>query len=38
MFDLSTTFIPGPALKEAVLEALDSDIKFLVMPWSGSPL
>ena len=37
-FDLSTTFIPGPALKEAVLEALDSDIKFLVMPVERVPL
>ena len=32
-FDLSVTFIPGPSLKEAVFEALDAGIKFLVCRW-----
>jgi len=38
MFDLSVTFIPGPGLKDAVLEALDAGIKFLVMPVERVPL
>jgi succinyl-CoA synthetase alpha subunit len=37
-FDLSVTFIPGPSLKDAVLEALDAGIKFLVMPVERVPL
>src|SRR4030043_1141644 len=37
-FDLSVTFIPGPSLKEAVLEALDAGIKFIVMPVERVPL
>ena len=37
-FDLSVTFIPGPSLKDAVLEALDAGIKFIVMPVERVPL
>jgi succinyl-CoA synthetase alpha subunit len=37
-FDLSVTFIPGPGLKDAVLEALDAEIKFIVMPVERVPL
>ena len=38
LFDVSVTFIPGTGLKDAVLEALDADIKFLVMPVERVPL
>jgi succinyl-CoA synthetase alpha subunit len=38
VFDLTVTFIPGPSVKEAVLEALDSGIKFIVMPVERVPL
>jgi len=37
-FDASVTFIPGTALKDAVFEALDSDIKWIVMPVERVPL
>jgi len=36
--DASVTFVPGPALKEAVYEALDGGIKFIVMPVERVPL
>ncbi len=36
--DLSVTFVPGTGLKDAVLEALDSDIKFIVSPVERVPL
>jgi len=36
--DASVTFIPGPALKEAVFEAVDAGIKFMVMPVERVPL
>ena len=36
--DASVTFVPGTALKDAVLEALDSDIKFIVSPVERVPL
>lgn len=36
--DVSVTFIPGPALKDAVFEALDGGIKWLVMPVERVPL
>ena len=36
-FDLSVTFIPGPALKEAVLEALDAELNFSSCLWNGFP-
>ena len=36
--DASVTFVPGPGLKEAVLEALDAGIKFIVMPVERVPL
>jgi len=36
--DASVTFVPGPALKGAVLEAMDSDIPFIVMPVERVPL
>jgi len=32
------TFVPGPGLKEAVYEALDAGIKFIVMPVERVPL
>ena len=34
----SVTFIPGPSLKEAVFEAIDGGIKFIVMPVERVPL
>jgi succinyl-CoA synthetase alpha subunit len=34
----SVTFIPGTGLKDAVFEALDADIKWLVMPVERVPL
>jgi succinyl-CoA synthetase alpha subunit len=36
--DASVTFVPGPALKGAVLEAMDSGIPFIVMPVERVPL
>ena len=38
LFDVSVTFIPGTGLKEAVFEALDADIKWIVMPVERVPL
>ena len=38
LFDVSVTFIPGTGLKDAVFEALDSDIKWIVMPVERVPL
>jgi len=37
-FDVSVTFVPGTALKEAVFEALDAGIRWLVMPVERVPL
>jgi succinyl-CoA synthetase alpha subunit len=34
----SVTFVPGPGLKDAVLEAMDAGIKFIVMPVERVPL
>lgn len=34
----SVTFVPGPAVKEAVVEAVDAGIRFLVMPVERVPL
>jgi len=36
--DMSVTFIPGPALKTAVLEAIDAGIKKIVCPVERVPL
>jgi len=36
--DASVAFVPGPAAKDAVLEALDSGIKFIVLPSERVPL
>lgn len=36
--DASVTFVPGPGLKEAVFEAVDGGIKFIVMPVERVPL
>ena len=36
--DMSVTFIPGPGLKLAVLEAIDADIKYIVSPVERVPL
>jgi succinyl-CoA synthetase alpha subunit len=36
--DASVTFVPGPGLKDAVLEAVDSGIKFIVSPVERVPL
>ncbi|MFQ6122107.1 MAG: CoA-binding protein [Dehalococcoidales bacterium] len=36
--DMSVTFIPGPALKMAVLEAIDAGIKYVVCPVERVPL
>lgn len=36
--DMSVTFVPGTALKDAVLEALDSGVKFFVCPVERVPL
>ena len=38
LFDVSVTFIPGTGLKDAVFEALDADIKWIVMPVERVPL
>ncbi len=36
--DLSVTFVPGPGLKDAVMEAVDSGIRFIVSPVERVPL
>ena len=36
--DASVTFVPGPMVKEAAFEAMDNDIRFLVMPVERVPL
>ncbi|MEM2960934.1 MAG: CoA-binding protein [Candidatus Bathyarchaeia archaeon] len=36
--DMSATFVPGPLVKNAVIEALDAGIKTLVMPVERVPL
>ncbi len=36
--DASVTFVPGPGLKDAVFEAVDGGIKFIVMPVERVPL
>ena len=36
--DASVTFVPGTGLKDAVLEALDSGVKFIVSPVERVPL
>ena len=36
--DASVTFVPGPGLKDAVMEAVDSGIKFIVSPVERVPL
>lgn len=36
--DVSVPFVPGTGLKDAVLEALDSNIRFLVLPVERVPL
>lgn len=36
--DASVTFIPGPALKSAVYEAIDAGIKFIVSPVERIPI
>jgi len=36
--DASVTFVPGPALKDAVLEAIDAGIKLIVCPVERVPL
>jgi len=36
--DMSVTFIPGPALKMGVLEAIDAGIKYIVSPVERVPL
>lgn len=36
--DMSVTFIPGPGLKTAVLEAIDSGVKYIVAPVERVPL
>jgi len=36
--DMSVTFIPGPGLKMAVLEAIDSGVKYVVCPVERVPL
>jgi succinyl-CoA synthetase alpha subunit len=38
LFDVTVTFIPGTGLKDAVCEALESDIKWIVMPVERVPL
>lgn len=37
-FDASVTFVPGPLLKWAVLEAIDAGIRFIVAPVERVPL
>jgi succinyl-CoA synthetase alpha subunit len=36
--DLSVIFVPGPSLKEAVYEAIDSGVKFIVCPVERVPI
>ncbi len=36
--DATVTFVPGPGLKDAVFEAIDSDIKLIVSPVERVPL
>jgi len=36
--DTSTTFVPGPAVRDAVIEAVDAGIGFIVMPVERVPL
>ena len=36
--DASVTFVPGPGLKDAVYEAIDSGIKFIVAPVERVPI
>ncbi len=38
MVDATVTFIPGPALKNAVFEAIDAGIKFIVSPVERIPV
>jgi succinyl-CoA synthetase alpha subunit len=38
LVDASVTFVPGPGLKDAVMEAIDSGIKFIVSPAERVPL
>jgi len=38
LIDMSVTFIPGPGLKTAVLEAIDSGVKYIVSPVERVPL
>ena len=38
LIDMSVTFIPGPGLKMAVLEAIDSGVKYIVAPVERVPL
>lgn len=38
MVDATVTFIPGPALKSAVYEAIDAGIKFIVSPVERIPV
>jgi len=36
--DTATTFVPGPAVRDAVIEAVDAGIGFIVMPVERVPL
>jgi succinyl-CoA synthetase alpha subunit len=36
--DVSVTFVPGPKVKEAALEAIEAGIRFIVMPVERVPL
>ncbi len=36
--DASVTFVPGPQVKEAVIEAIESGVKFIVVPAERVPL
>lgn len=38
LFDVSVTFIPGTGLRDAVCEALESDVKLIIMPVERVPL
>ena len=38
MIDAAVTFIPGPALKSAVYEAIDAGVKFVVSPVERIPV
>jgi succinyl-CoA synthetase alpha subunit len=37
-FDATVTFVPGPVVKDAVIEAVDAGVKFVVMPVERVPL